>query len=444
MNTLPLLFLLLFLVSTFTLSYGQLDMPKGQTVSVNLFQQNNGFYQSETLAIPLKNIKPFLAYALTWKNSSSIAQIPLSIRFSENGRIWKDWEIVEEGAHTNKELEVTVGELMFADKNSQFFQIKLEQTNPLEQIHIRFYHPSQTTIGTTTTTEETSALSSTCPCPLPDVQTREMWCATGTCPPHPNPEESIPTHLIIHHSAGTNMANDWAAIVRAIWDFHVNTNNWSDIGYNYLVDPNGIVYEGRGNNVLGAHFCGTNGKTMGTCVMGDFTNISPTEEAKMGLIRLFSWKACDRNINPFDTLFHTSSGLQLPRIAGHRDGCATQCPGNSFYPLLPEIRQGIADFIENDCEFLDTPIEAFFNTETVQIFPNPTSERVYIQLKNDWTGLLKLEMNSIDGKQMEQQIINKIATDVQVNFNLKNYPSGVYLLNIKTEEGQKSWKVLKE
>ncbi|HHH50315.1 MAG TPA: T9SS type A sorting domain-containing protein, partial [Saprospiraceae bacterium] len=155
---------------------------------------------------------------------------------------------------------------------------------------------------------------------------------------------------IVHHSAGTNSSSDWAAVVRSIWDYHVNVNGWADIGYNYLVDPNGVLYEGRGDNIHGAHFCGTNSGTMGVCVMGDFTNITPTDDAKTTLKNLLAWKICDIDKDPEGSSFHQSSNMTLPNIAGHQDGCATACPGDSFYPQLTQIRMQISEQIDNECE----------------------------------------------------------------------------------------------
>jgi hypothetical protein len=88
---------------------------------------------------------------------------------------------------------------------------------------------------------------------------------------------------------------------------------------------------------------------MGVCVLGDFTNISPQQEALATLDSLLAWKSCDAGLDPLGNGFHASSGLTLQRISGHRDGCATSCPGNAFYPSLPGIRQEVSDFIENEC-----------------------------------------------------------------------------------------------
>jgi hypothetical protein len=155
------------------------------------------------------------------------------------------------------------------------------------------------------------------------------------------------THLIVHHSAGSNTSANWDATVLSIWNSHVNTNGWSDIGYNWLVAPNGDLYEGRGggNNVIGAHFCGTNGNTMGTCMLGTYTSVNVTDTARATLVKVLGWKCCNSNINPTAQSLHTSSGLNLFNISGHRDGCSTECPGNQVYATLPQIRTEVQSYI---------------------------------------------------------------------------------------------------
>ncbi len=197
-----------------------------------------------------------------------------------------------------------------------------------------------------------------CPCPQPSYLDREGWCPGGSCPTDPTPVPTVVTHLIVHHSAGPNSSSDWAAVVRSIWDFHVNVNGWDDIGYNWLIDPNGVLYEGRGDGLLGAHFCGTNGGTMGVCMLGNFTDVVPQQAALTTLEQLLAWKSCDASLDPLGTAFHASSGLNLHRISGHRDGCTTECPGNAFYPLLPQLRQDVQNRIDGDCSAAPQPPNA--------------------------------------------------------------------------------------
>jgi len=183
--------------------------------------------------------------------------------------------------------------------------------------------------------------------PKPPVVTRTEWgCPDGQITTHGSLSYTTVTHLIVHHtfSPSTAVNGDWAATVRSIWHFHVFSNGWADIGYNYVIDQNGVIYEGRagGDNVLGAHFSGVNGGTMGVVIIGDFTSMTPPPAALGSLKKILAWKADQRGIDPTGQSLHVSSGLTLKNISGHRDGPgATECPGDAFYPMLPGIRADV-------------------------------------------------------------------------------------------------------
>jgi hypothetical protein len=178
-------------------------------------------------------------------------------------------------------------------------------------------------------------------CPLPDGPASKSYTTV--------------THLIVHHTADRPPASgDFAAWVRAIWAYHVNVNQWSDIGYNYLVDPNGVVYEGRagGDGVLGAHFSCINSGTMGVALLGYFhspVNELPSAGAQRSLAELLAWRASALRLDPLGKAVHRASGRELDVISSHRDGngipnscTVTACPGDLFYPLLASTRQAVA------------------------------------------------------------------------------------------------------
>ncbi len=340
---------ILSLIALFLMTslFAQNDVTRG---SVQLqFYPFDGYYKTATLEIPIQNDGPFFSYYI--KSNEQLDG--LRIRFANNSAQWSDWLPLNPETHMQFEDDSWISELGFEETGAVRFQI----ASPVNYTSVDcfFYNPKHTEEVHSDQENDFEVIDRSCPCPMPDFQTRSQWCPAGNCFPHPNPSYTNVTHLIIHHSAGTNSSSDWAGVVRAIWDFHVNGNGWSDIGYNWLIDPNGVVYEGRGDNILGAHFCSTNGGTVGTCVMGNFTSIVPATDAINSLVDLYSWKSCDKGFGPLESAYHNSSGLTLKRISGHRDGCATQCPGNSFYPLLPEVRQQIYDHILSGCSGLAGP-----------------------------------------------------------------------------------------
>ena len=189
--------------------------------------------------------------------------------------------------------------------------------------------------------------------PKPPVVTRTEWgCPDGQITTHGSLSYTTVTHLIAHHTAMGNETpgSDWRAIVRSIWNFHVFERGWADIGYNYLIDPNGVIYEGRsgGDNVIGAHFSGVNAGTMAVAMLGDFSNAAPTTEALNSLKKILAWKCDQRGLDPAGRSLHIASQLDLNTISGHRDGPgATECPGDSFYPMLPVIRVEVRNLLSS-------------------------------------------------------------------------------------------------
>ena len=193
----------------------------------------------------------------------------------------------------------------------------------------------------------------------PAIVPREQWgCTPQVCPAQDPPLYTTVTHLIVHHTAGANAATDWPAVLRSIWVLHVMGNGWNDIGYNYLIDPNGILYEGRagGDGVLGAHFSGVNSGTMGVALLGTYIDVPPTPNMLATLSSMLAWQAEKWNLDPSGESPHAASGLMLNVISGHRDAgispkatSTTECPGNSAYSGLPQIRNEVSARLNGSC-----------------------------------------------------------------------------------------------
>lgn len=411
-------FITLFLTLVFFQCLNAQTTPQRSVVSFNAHvlkasQHASGTNDFDVAAeVPLNLHGSFLAYSVVWyTNDWENFDGRLTAEFFiENSMV--ESRVVSTDIHTAAPGRRQISELYFLEKDAHSFQVKYTGTASVDSISVHFYYPGTTdeaaaTVPPRTQPENSLSDRSACSCPQPDYQDRNDWCPAGNCPPDPTPVPTTVGFLIVHHSAGTNTSTDWAAVVRSIWDYHVNVRGWDDIGYNWLVDPNGVLYEGRGDDKLGAHFCGTNGGTMGVCMMGDFTNVTPTASAIGRLEDLLAWKSCDVDIDPLETAFHPSSGLTIHRISGHRDGCATSCPGDLFYPLLPAIRQEVREFIDNGCELqpVDGPSQltaALINYDQVQLdwLDNSDSEESYVlerskSFNNNFQVIATLPANTI-------------------------------------------------
>ncbi|MEL7020721.1 MAG: N-acetylmuramoyl-L-alanine amidase, partial [Bacteroidota bacterium] len=272
---------------------------------------------------------------------------------------------------------------------------------------------------------------SDCPIALPDIQPRTVWCPDGQCPPNTTDlKVTATTHFIVHHSASANESNDWAAVVRSFWDFHVNTRNWSDIGYNYLIDPNGVLYEGRGEDIQGAHYCGKNQHTMGICVIGNFTNVSPTAAALATLTELMAWKSCKSNIDPLGESFQEPYGELLHHIEGHRAGCSTSCPGDSFYPTFDALRTDVAALLQPITSSSDTDVANMI----MQLSPNPSTGLVHILINKLLGTAVDIEIWRVDGQQciLRKQLRTGMGS-LELSFDLSGHPPGVYWVVLRQD-----------
>jgi uncharacterized protein with LGFP repeats len=177
------------------------------------------------------------------------------------------------------------------------------------------------------------------------------------------PEFHPTQKLIVHHTAGRNDDPDPPATVRSIYYYHAITQGFGDIGYNFLVDESGRVYEGRysreyatgesptgedlnGNGVTAAHAQGFNSGTTGVALLGTLTDRDAAAAARESLEGLLAWEAERHDIDPLGASLYTNpvNGTQktFDNIAGHRDVGATECPGSAFYATLPQLRQAVA------------------------------------------------------------------------------------------------------
>ncbi|MER5360225.1 peptidoglycan recognition protein [Streptomyces sp. NPDC002785] len=161
----------------------------------------------------------------------------------------------------------------------------------------------------------------------------------------------------IHHSATGNnyKCTQAASVLRGIYRYHVKSSGWRDIGYNFVVDKCGSIYEGRAGGVtkavLGAHTLGFNSNSSGIAVLGTFTDSKPPAAAVNAIAKLTAWKLGLSGANPQGKTTLVSGGgnkfkkgkkVKLNVISGHRDGFATECPGERLYEKLGSARTSSA------------------------------------------------------------------------------------------------------
>ena len=194
----------------------------------------------------------------------------------------------------------------------------------------------------------------------PPVVPRSAWLdpISRHAQPPPRYDDKV-VAVFVHHTDSPNDYDcaDAPRVIRYLYAGQTGARDWDDIGYNFLVDRCGTIYEGRAGGidrpVTGAHTQGFNHRTAGVAALGTFTAGVPVPQAMVDAIAaLTAWKLGLSDIDPRSTVRLTSSNslsryaagttAVLPALAGHNDGYMTSCPGAALTARLPEIRETAA------------------------------------------------------------------------------------------------------
>jgi hypothetical protein len=382
------------------------------------------------MPIGLGKCESFITFSIRL-NGRNIKEENLEVSYSEDLKTWKTLPHFHEGKDDGP--SVWIGELQYLDKNTSKIHVKIKKKDKktvLNNAIVRLFNPGG---STSTGSLPLDTRSNNCT-DLPTLSKRVDWGAALSLSDNiykGSPSFTTVTHVIVHHSAGPNTSTDWDAVVRSILDFHVNSNGWADVGYNYLVAPTGKLYVGRGggNNVVGAHYCAKNGNTMGICMLGTYSSVAPTDTALRTLEKIIAWKCLDANINPLGTANHSVGNLKT--IEGHRSGCATDCPGDMTYALLDNIRTNVSKIV-TACQSTSSDDLALENT--LKIYPNPNNGSFQIELKEGFSKAFETIITDVAGRIIFQKkyVSNEIMPIISIQLS-PEIPSGFYILTLKSE-----------
>ena len=263
--------------------------------------------------------------------------------------------------------------------------------------------------------------------------------------------------LIVHHTATQNNDPDPAATVRSIYYYHAITQGWGDIGYNFLIDEAGRIYEGRhtfdylsgssptgqdaaGNGVTAAHAYGFNSGTVGIALLGTLTNQDATPAARNALEQLLAWESERHSIDPQGSGVYTNpvngSQKDFANIAGHRDVLATDCPGGVFYSTLPQIRADVAAMVAGSPPPAgDFSMSASPTTRTV-IRASSTTYTVTITPSDGFTASVGLSVNGLPGATTATFSPNPATSSSTLSVQTsRSTPTGTYPLTISGTSG---------
>jgi hypothetical protein len=305
----------------------------------------------------------FSALGVTWAGGG---EYEVLARVRQGGR-WTDWHALDadadHGPDTSVETEARAGTAPWFTGPADGYQVRVGVVGGAapRDVRVALVDPGRSdadgSLGASPTLGSSSADASI---GQPAIVTRAQWGADESLRSgSPSYGDTIRMGFV-HHTDTSNSytSSQAAAMVRSVYAYHVRSRGWSDIGYNFLVDKYGRVFEGRYGGVdrpvIGAHTGGFNSNTFGVSLLGTYTTVAPTSGQLAALEKVFAWKLGLHYVNPLARTTLTSAGgtkyasgtrVTFDNVSGHRDAGLTSCPGNQTYSRLGSIRAAIKSYM---------------------------------------------------------------------------------------------------
>jgi len=299
---------------------------------------------------------PFTLVGVEWEGPRSVR---IELRARARGGPWSRWGVASTLGHgpDHPVSAALIGEALWTGR-ADF--VELRTSRPIEGVRLHFVFVDSTAAAATDAAAPELAQPVLDAGPgQPPIIARSAWAGSGSLP------TVVPGYgevkmAFVHHtdSLGDYSRGEVPAIIQGIYVFHTYVRGWHDIGYSFVVDLFGRIWEARlggiDQAVVGAQAGGYNLESTGVAVLGTFSDVVPSSTALSALQRLIAWKLSLHGVptrgdvtvvvDPaayLYTPFRPGQHVSLPRVAGHREGCTTDCPGNAFYARLPLLRPRI-------------------------------------------------------------------------------------------------------
>lgn len=295
-------------------------------------------FGSEGLSAALPIDGGFRRVGLLW---DATAEGALEVRTSRDGATWTEWATpalvsVEEIAHAGHVDAITVGEEGSSadDALATHLQLRIAAGKPAPTflvveplLDIPAAFDPDDTVPDESEDGGANYFSDVRTTPIGSVRiySRADW---GGRAPRCASSSMTPNRATIHHTVTpTSDSLSAQARLRQIQSFHMFTNGWCDIGYNYLISRDGRVWRGRGATTVGAHVSNNNTGNIGISFMGTYTSTAPTATQQCQAAKLLRRLSMD------------FGGVDLNRtdVKGHRQYGGTVCPGNALYNRIDTI-----------------------------------------------------------------------------------------------------------
>ncbi len=297
-------------------------LEEDQLYNTNGLQAGHKLFDSDGLAQAASTASPFVRVGLMWDAPKDTV---LEGRFGDGEENWSDWMPIEaywseEGAHA--------GHLNAPENTSQIFQLRVLAGPAPSYLFAEGIDLVAEAIVVEAVEGYGQLEQALAPSSL--VNSRSSWGARS--PSCSSGSHSIYRATIHHTDTPIPDSITPAARMRQMQDYHMNTKGWCDIGYHFIVDRDGVAWQGRSETVIGAHVLSNNTGNVGISFMGSYNSTSPTQGQMDKVKSLLAW-------------LNSTHSLDLDRshVKGHREyrgNNAGDCPGDKVYSRIGELLGG--------------------------------------------------------------------------------------------------------
>ncbi len=306
---------------------------------------------------------PYSLMGVTWDVDPFVTDVAVQVRHRSTGT-WSPWEAVEaegddapDAGSTDTSAGARAGTVPVWTGPSDGVQVRVDVPTGKapSNVRVQLIDPGTSAADVLPQGGRAPRASAHASQPQPEIISRAQWGADESIRRGAPSYNSTVKVGFVHHTVNSNdySPEQAAAVVRGIYAYHVKSNGWSDIGYNFLVDRFGRAYEGRAGGVdrfpVGAHTGGFNTDSFGVSLIGDYSTVAPATATVDTLTKVLAWKLGSAYRDPLGTATLTSAGGGTSRyaagvkhtfdvVSGHRDAGTTSCPGQKTYEMMDEIR----------------------------------------------------------------------------------------------------------
>ncbi|MDN5724563.1 MAG: N-acetylmuramoyl-L-alanine amidase [Propionibacteriales bacterium] len=302
--------------------------------------------------LPTTDTDNFSTIGITWAAESTGATPDFEIRLKRQ-QGWSGWESLETGTgdtETASDGRKSTDPIYVGDSDGVELRTLGDQTTKVSDVKLTMIDSPPVAADANPAMMAPDATTAGDQAPRPNIVSRKGWGADesvrcGDAEMRDKIDNTV-KGIVVHHTAGANSysANQSASIIRGIYSYHVKTLGWCDIGYNFLVDKYGKIFEGRWGGVTlpvrGSHATSWNTNTMGVSFMGNYSTASAPAAMLDAGAKLMAWKFDGYYRNPKGKV--TLAGKTVNTIFRHGDVMQTDCPGRDIDRQMGALRDNVA------------------------------------------------------------------------------------------------------